>query len=87
MSDISAETAEQANFRDILARIDRQQAETKKLLAESDKFAVEQRKLAAETEKLARDRGLAPWTLAFVILGSLGGLVAGVATLLRLGSP
>lgn len=85
MSDVSAETTEQANFRDILARIDRQQAETKKLLAESDKFAVEQRKLAAEADKLARDRGLAPWTLAFAVLAAV---LAGLPTLFRLlGTP
>jgi len=68
------------DIQDIVARIARAPAET-------DKVAAEQRKLTAEADKLSRDRGLASWLPAFVILGSVGGLVAGVATLLRLESP
>jgi len=88
MSDIPAETTEQVTFRDILARIDRQMAETRKLQAKSDEFAAEQRKLLAEdrklnaeADKLARDRGLAPWTLAFAVLAAV---LAGLPTVLRL---
>lgn len=71
MSDFTANNADDLNFRDILARIDRQQAETRKFVAERDK-------LLAEADKLRRDRFLAPLLAA----SALGGLIAGAASYL-----
>lgn len=84
MSELSEDNLAQANFREILARIDRQREEALKFAAEQRKLIAEEQKLRAEAEKLSRDRGLAPWTLVFVMLGALGGVSAGLATLVRL---
>ena len=74
MSDFTADNMDTLNFRDVLARIDRQQAETRKFVAERDK-------LLAEADKLRRDRSLAP-ILAAAALGGLIATVGGFAATL-----
>ncbi len=64
-------------FREQLARIDR-------ALAETEKFRAEQRKLTREATKLERDRRLSPWLVVVGVLGSIGGIIAGVSAVLRL---
>jgi hypothetical protein len=79
---MSDTTSAELNFRDVLARIDRQQAETQKFVAEERKLIQEERKLTqearkldAEHDKLRRDRNLAPWLIGASLSG---GVVAGV---------
>jgi len=74
-----------------IARIRRAQTESdkfaeeqRKLTAESQKFAAEQQKLFAEALKLQRDRLLSPWLVIVAVFGGLGGMVAGIATILNL---
>ena len=74
---VSTEALDEANFRDIMARIDRQQAETRK-------FAAEQNKLAAEASKRRGDRFLGPVVAIASIIGACGGVVAAHAGLARL---
>ena len=73
-------------------------AEQQKLMAEAAKLAAEERKLGGETakmwaeafkldheaNKLQRDRFLSPWLAGAVIVGAVGGFIAGIQALLRL---
>jgi hypothetical protein len=66
-------------------------AEHLKFGAEQFKFSAEQLKLAAEERKpyeealkLRRDRGLAPWLAVIAISGGIGGVIAGVTSVLHL---
>jgi hypothetical protein len=78
-----SETAD-LNFRDLLARIDRQQAETRKFVAEQHKLNAEAEKLTAEALKLERDRRLSPWLAAVAVTGGIGGIIAGATAIARL---
>jgi len=85
-------------LREQIARIDRAQAETHKfstetqklaeetlkLNAEQHKFGAEQQKYYEEALKLRRDRGLAPWLAVIAISGGIGGVIAGVTSILHL---
>ena len=75
---------DEATFKDIMARIDRQQAETQKFAAEQTKLAAEASKLTAETLKLRGDRFIGPVVAVASIIGACGGIVAAYAGLVRL---
>ena len=74
---VSSDQMDEATFKDIMARIDRQQAETRN-------FAAEQSKLAAEASKLRGDRHIGPIVAVASIVGACGGVVAAYAGLVRL---
>lgn len=59
-------------------------AEQRKLGAEQLKFGAEQQKFYEEALKLRRDRGLAPWLAVIAISGGVGGIIAGVTSILHL---
>jgi hypothetical protein len=58
-------------------------AEASKLSAENSKFSAESAKYVAEAAKLNRDRALSPWIAFVVITGGIGGILAGVVTVLH----
>lgn len=74
------------NLREQVTRIDRSIEETRKftaeqhkLQAEQQKLLAEQQKLLAETMKFHRER----WLVVVALLGAVGGVIAGAATVLR----
>jgi hypothetical protein len=67
-----------------IARIRRAREESEKFVAEQKKLTAEHDKLFAEALKLQRDRLLSPWLLIAATIGGLGGLTAGVATIVNL---
>jgi hypothetical protein len=59
-------------------------AEAAKLSAEERKLGGETAKMWAEAWKLERDRKLSPWLIGVGGAGAIGGIIAGIGTLVRL---
>ena len=73
---VSSDQMDEATFKDLMARIARQQAETRKLTAD-------QTKLTAEASRRRNDR-FGPFVAVASIIGACGGVVAAYAGLVRL---
>jgi hypothetical protein len=77
------------DLREKNARIDRAQAEIEKLVAEQRKLAAEQTRLNLELTRLhaaavKRERLLASWLPIAVVIGAIGGTIAGIATVVQI---